>query len=66
MARKQKAQEAPATEGDFFVTYTGDQAAVLYMGRTFVRGVPVAVDEAELSRYRRPYFEVSRGDVHAG
>lgn len=63
MARKRRAQEAPAKDGTFFVTYTGEQDSVQYMGRVFARGVPVPVEESDLDVFRRSFFEVSRGDV---
>lgn len=67
MARKRKAQEAPATDGTPFVTYCGPLAAVVYQGRTFVRSAPQPVDPAEVESFAaRTYFEVSYGDVHAG
>lgn len=64
MARKRKAQDAPATDGPYFVTYVGPHAAVHYMGTSFTRGEPVAVAKGDVKRYAsRSYFEVSRGDV---
>lgn len=59
MARKHKGQEAPAKDGALFVTYTGEQTAVVYLGKTFVRGVPVPVEDASVY-LGRSYFEVSR------
>lgn len=64
MARKRKAQDAPAKDGTPFVTYVGPQDAVSYMGVSFARGKPVAVSVDDLPRYAsRSFFEVTRGDV---
>lgn len=63
-ATEAPAKEVPAKDGELFVTYIGEQAAVSYIGASFTRGVPVAV--ADASPYlNRAYFEVSRGNVHA-
>jgi hypothetical protein len=62
MARKQKGQEAPAKDGAIFVTYVGELPAVVYLGRTFLRGVPVPVEDAS-AYLGRSYFEVSRADA---
>ena len=67
MARKTKAQDAPAKDGPYFVTYVGPQGAVSYMGQSFRAGVPVEVAESDVPVYAcRSFFEVSRGDVLAG
>lgn len=66
MARKRKAQEAPAKDGTPFVAYVGPHEAVNYMGISFTRGKPVAVTHDELPRYApRSFFLVSDGDLHA-
>lgn len=66
MARKRKAQEAPAKDGTPFVTYVGPLEAVSYMGVAFTRGKPVAVTPDDVPRYApRSFFQVSDGDVHA-
>lgn len=67
MARKRKAQEAPAKDGTPFVTYVGPHGAVCYMGVSFTRGKPVPVTVDELPRYAsRSFFQVTYGDLHAG
>ena len=67
MARKRKAQDAPATDGTPVVTYCGPLSAIVYDGRTFLSGVPQPVDTDRADAYaRRTYFEVSYGDVLAG
>jgi hypothetical protein len=62
MARKQKGQEAPAKDGAIFVTYVGELSAVVYRGATFLRGVPVPVEDASVF-LNRPSFEVSRANA---
>lgn len=67
MARKHKAQEAPAKDGPIFVTYVGPQGAVSYMGRGFAKDVPVEVTADELPMFAsRSFFKVTHGNAHAG
>lgn len=64
-ARKSKAQDVPAKDGPFFVTYTDDRPEVAFMGVVLPRNVAVQVDESLATRLvNHPNFEVSRG--HAG
>ena len=62
MARKPKAQNVPAKDGPFFVTYTDDRPEVGFMGVVFPRGEAVQVsDEIAARLASHPNFEVSRG-----
>jgi len=65
MARKPKAQDVPAKDGPFFVTYTDDRPEVGFCGVVFPRGVAVEVSEDIARRLQaHPNFEVTRGHVH--
>lgn len=63
-ARKHKAQDVPAKDGTYFVTYRGSAPVVTFMDVEMPHGVAVAVPDAVAERLAsNSYFEVSRGNA---